>query len=143
MDEGEGASFGLFESLLFDFKLARHRIWIWFVTAHTRTWLRHFMWPLMRLRIQLFLLDFKFNRGWPVDEFHRWLGINLDASPYLSVDEVNQYFVHLGRLRERAHAQDFRKDVRYYLRAPYGWLWFHKPAAGSNVTAFGCSLRQK
>ncbi len=130
MNEDDSAGLGLLDSLLFDFKLALHRMRIFLRSAHKHTWIRHIMWPLIRLRLRLFLLDFRFNRGWPVNEFHSWLDIDLDAPPYLSVDEVNKYFMHLYRLRERAHEQDCGNDVRRYLRASHGWLWFAKGRPG-------------
>ena len=93
---------------------------------HQQSRLRHLMWPLLRLRLQLFWLEFKFNRNWKVARSPPWLKIDLRATPYLNNNETKEYFAHLARLRERTYQQeDF--DVSTYCRASRGWLWFSQP----------------
>ncbi|MFI5260244.1 MAG: hypothetical protein ACHQU0_00385 [Candidatus Paceibacteria bacterium] len=123
MDNDGGSGDGFFVSLGRGAERLCQDIAYYLGSMHRRTWLRHFMWPLIRLRVQFFLLEFRFNRGQKVNEFHSWLNSDLQAMRYLREHEIKQYWIQLMRLRDRAHEQD-SFDVRKYWRAPHGWLWF-------------------
>lgn len=94
---------------------------------HQESRLRHLMWPLLRLRLQLLYMETRLNYGGKVKTFHRWLRINVQSSDYLTVEEFSHYLGHLRRLQTRAHEQDLGTDVRTHRRANRGWLSFCKP----------------
>jgi len=93
---------------------------------HQKSWLRHLMWPPLRLRLQLLYMETKFNYGGRVRSLHRWLQLDIQAVDYLSEDEYKQYYSHLNRLRNRANEQSFGSDVRAFRRATHGWLSFRQ-----------------
>ena len=93
---------------------------------HERSWLRHIMWPPLRLRLQLLWLEIRLNRGWKVYVFHPWLQMDVIAWNYLTEDESKQYYANLARLRRRAGEQTNGFDAHDWNRARRGWLSFHQ-----------------
>lgn len=93
---------------------------------HQKSWLRHLMWPPLRVRLQLFYLETRLNYGGRVCSPHRWLQLDIQAVDYLTEAECKQYYSHLGRLRNRANEQSLGSDVRTHRRAARGWLSFRQ-----------------
>ena len=94
---------------------------------HQESWLRHLMWPPLRLRLQLLYLESRLNHGGKVDSVHRWLQLDVQSTCYLTDGEFRRYCANLNRLRNRALEQSLGRNVRNHRRAVRGWLSFRQP----------------
>jgi len=107
--------------------LLRHNVRIFDIRLeqlHQKSFLRHLMWPLLRIRLKLLYMEIQLRRGKKVYMFHPWLKSEWGASDYPTKGELGSYYANLRRLRHWANEQDGTAGVRDTYRGHRGWLSF-------------------